>query len=271
MSRFLDHESLAKEIICLFEEAENEITIVSPYIKLHPDIKKVLRTKMVNSNFTINVLFGKNEGDLSKSLSVKDFEFFKEFENVYIHYQENLHAKYYANDFKSIITSINLHEYSINNNIEIGILLERKTISLIGDNSMDTEVFEYFNNIFEKSIPVYNKKIETKRSLLGLVEKKVKSNVIVDDLQLHYHTKTKKSISTQRPGFCIRTGMKIPFNLKMPFSQNSFKSWSQYKKDDYPEKYCHFTGEKSDGKTSFAKPILIKNWQQAKETFGINY
>ncbi|MEY4894695.1 MAG: hypothetical protein RL751_1515, partial [Bacteroidota bacterium] len=76
---------------------------------------------------------------------------------------------------------------------------------------------------------------------------------------------------TQRPGFCIRTGMKIPFNLKMPFSQNSFKSWSQYKKDDYPEKYCHFTGEKSDGKTSFAKPILIKNWQQAKETFGINY
>jgi len=33
-----------------------------------------------------------------------DFDFFKQFQNVQISYVENLHAKYYANDYKSIIT-----------------------------------------------------------------------------------------------------------------------------------------------------------------------
>ena len=45
MSRFIKHTELAKEIKKIFEEAEEEITIVSPYIKLHPDIKKILHSK----------------------------------------------------------------------------------------------------------------------------------------------------------------------------------------------------------------------------------
>ena len=89
MSKFLNHKSLSKEIISLFEEAEEGITIVSPYIKLHADIKKVLRNKMDDPDFMIEVMYGKNERDISKSLSVDDLEFFKGFQNVYIHYQEN--------------------------------------------------------------------------------------------------------------------------------------------------------------------------------------
>jgi hypothetical protein len=51
MSRFLNHKSLAKEINSLFEEAEECITIVSLYIKLHPDIKLALKNKMVDEEF----------------------------------------------------------------------------------------------------------------------------------------------------------------------------------------------------------------------------
>lgn len=34
---------------------------------------------------------------------------------------------------------------------------------------------------------------------------------------------------------------------------------------NYPEKYCHFSGDKSNGKTSKIKPILGKYWKVAKE------
>ncbi len=265
MSRFIKHTELAKEIKKIFEEAEEEITIVSPYIKLHPDIKKILHSKKNDDNFTIEIMYGKNEGDISKSLSKEDLEFFKEFKNVYIHYQENLHAKYYANEKKSIITSINLHEYSFNHNIEVGILLERKFFGIGGDNSMDTEAFEYFGDIFKKSKAVFVKEVKEKKVFFGLFTKNDGTEILEDNSKNMYaSTVARKPAKTSlKMGFCIRTGSEIPFDSKHPFSESAFKSWNQFKNKDFKEKYCHFSGESSNGETTFARPILAKNWKKA--------
>ena len=70
-------------------------------------------------------------------------------------------------------------------------------------------------------------------------------------------------------GFCIRSGEPIPFNLEMPFSASSYGWWKkQDKGKNWPERYCHFSGEDSDGETSFKRPVLHKNWDSAKETHG---
>ncbi|HNG44142.1 MAG TPA: hypothetical protein PK203_20670, partial [Cyclobacteriaceae bacterium] len=69
-------------------------------------------------------------------------------------------------------------------------------------------------------------------------------------------------------GHCIRTGVQIPFNLERPLSYDAYLTWSQFSNGDYPEKYCHFSGEPSNGETSFNYPILKKNWQRAKEVHG---
>lgn len=66
-------------------------------------------------------------------------------------------------------------------------------------------------------------------------------------------------------GYCIRTGKPIPYNPKRPLSNDAYESWSQFSNPDYPEKYCHYSGEPSKGDTSFAKPILYKNWKKAKK------
>jgi phosphatidylserine/phosphatidylglycerophosphate/cardiolipin synthase-like enzyme len=66
-------------------------------------------------------------------------------------------------------------------------------------------------------------------------------------------------------GYCIRTGIKITFNIEKPLSAEAFKSWNKYGDEDYPEKYCHFSGEPSNGETSVNKPILKKNWKKAQE------
>src|SRR5690606_11517601 len=65
-------------------------------------------------------------------------------------------------------------------------------------------------------------------------------------------------------GYCIRTAEKIPFNPKKPFCEKAFESWNKYKDENYKEKYCHFSGEISNGETSYSKPILRKNWNKAK-------
>jgi hypothetical protein len=45
----------------------------------------------------------------------------------------------------------------------------------------------------------------------------------------------------------------------------AFKSWSQFSNKDYPEQFCHYSGEPSDGETSVKRPILRKNWKKAQE------
>lgn len=263
MSRFIKHTELRGEVIKLFKEAETGITIVSPFIKLQDEIKRALEPKKDDPDFVVQLMYGKNERDLSKSLSKEDLDFFKGFKNLSVFYNQHLHAKFYANERKSIITSLNLHEYSLKNNIEVGILLERTTLGFLGDNSMDTEAYEYFNDIFEQSECVLEQQIKEKKYLFGLFRKVEGIEVLEDNTKKMYQSSSQPKTATQKMGYCIRTGVKIQFNTKQPFTAEAFKSWNQYKNKDFKEKFCHFSGESSGGETSFAKPILGKNWKKA--------
>jgi hypothetical protein len=69
----------------------------------------------------------------------------------------------------------------------------------------------------------------------------------------------------KEPGYCIRTGEKIPFNPERPLSYHAFQSWNQFGNENYPERFCHFSGEPSNGETSVSRPILNKNWRKAQQ------
>ena len=78
-----------------------------------------------------------------------------------------------------------------------------------------------------------------------------------------------KCASEDNLGYCIRTGKKIPFNLEKPYTDKSYAIWSKWKDITYEEKFCHFTGETSDGETCFHTPILRKNWAAAKKKHNL--
>lgn len=61
---------------------------------------------------------------------------------------------------------------------------------------------------------------------------------------------------TPEYGYCIRTGVRIPFNPQRPFSYEAFQTWAIFENPFYNENYCHKTGRQSNGMTSMAKPIL---------------
>lgn len=281
MAKFLKGNELNAELEKIFENAENQLTLISPYIKLHDRYKSALLTKILSSNLEIIILFGKNEDDLSKSMKQEDFDFFKQFPNIEIRYEKRLHAKYYANETRAILTSMNLYGYSQNNNIEAGVLMEKSLKgSFTGENEMDSNTWEYFKTVLEQSELLFEQKpVFEKKNLLSS-RKYINSEIVVDELSSFFKNVTNKKEeiiikSKSKPeieiefGFCIRTGKKITFNIERPLEYEAFKKWNKFKDADYSEKYCHFSGELSDGKTSVNKPILNKNWKKAKETYNL--
>jgi hypothetical protein len=285
MAKFLKGNELNAELEKVFENAEDQIILVSPYIKLHDRYKAALLTKSNNPNIEITILFGKNEDDLSKSMKQDDFDFFKNFPNIEIRYEKRLHAKYYANESRAILTSMNLYGFSQNNNIEAGVLMESSLKgSFTGENELDSKSWEYFKTVLEQSELLFEKKpVFEKKNLLSS-RKYVKSEIEVDKLSDFFKNVTYKKVYKNRElktaktefnsktdgnlGFCIRTGKEIPFNVNKPMEYEAFKMWNKYKDGDYIEKYCHFSGELAEGKTSVNKPILNKNWKRAKGKFS---
>ncbi|MFC2110874.1 phospholipase D family protein [Bacteroidota bacterium] len=317
MAKFLEGDNLNSALGNIFEEAEQELILISPYIKLPERFISKLKAKINNYKLKIIIVFGKNEDDMSKSMKQGDFNFFKELPNIQIRYQNNLHAKYYANEKASLLTSMNLHGFSHANNIEVGVLSKRNIIGKLannvisnvsGEDSFDTEASKYFHNrVIDQSVLLFNKEPDYEDRAIGIGRKYSKtSSIRHDELSEFFANKPKyekksvkkneSSFFSQKPkteakqkdsiykktkeykdehkshsnnGYCIRTGVEIPFNVEKPLCYDAYKSWNIYGDPEYPEKYCHFSGEKSNGETCVGRPILRKNWSKAKEKFNL--
>lgn len=302
MAKFLTGNELNAELEKLFEQAEEQIILISPYIKLHDRFASTLRTKKDNSKLEIIIVFGKNEEDLSRSMKQEDFNFFKEFPNIQIRYEKRLHAKYYSNESSAILTSMNLYNFSQDNNIEAGVMTKATLLgnlannlltNVTGEDSFDKTAWAYFLRVIEQSDLLFKKVPEYESTMLGLSKKYKSSKVEVDKLTDFFDNKSKydnnskkdtyekkvieqpkqtyfeKPKQTDNFGYCIRTGKQIPFNANKPYTDEAFQSWSKFSNEEYPEKFCHFSGEHSNGETTKARPILRKNWKKAKETHNL--
>ena len=275
MAKFIKGQALNGEVENIFSNAKNQIIIITPYIKLHPHYLNALRGKKSDDKLSIVIVFGKNKDDKTKSFDKDTFEFFSQFPNIKICYQENLHAKYYANESNAIITSMNLYEYSQNNNIEAGILTKNSIIKPLGD-SIDYEAWEFFEQVIKNSVLLYHKEPFYESGIFSnkYIESKIKIDLLSKLYNSEKETKSlltstqKRSENSSKMAYCIRTGTPIPFNIEKPYCDSAFESWAKYKNEDFKEKYCHFSGEESNGETTKAKPILKKNWKEAKSIFS---
>lgn len=294
MAIFLTGNDLNAELEKLFEYADNYLILISPYIKLHDRYASVLKTKRDNPNLKIIIVFGKNEDDFSKSMKQDDFNFFKDFPNIEIRYEKRLHAKYYANENSAILSSMNLYTFSQDNNIEAGVLTNRKGIlgsltnnivsNVTGQDTLENQTSYYFDRVIEQADLLFQKAPKFESTMLGLSKRYTTSVIETDKLSDFFNNKIKSDTfkkenfvpkqaspqyvnrqSAAQMGFCIRTGVQIPFNQKQPMSDTSFQSWKKFSNNEYPEKYCHFSGEQTNGETTFSRPILRKNWSKAKE------
>lgn len=287
MSTFLTGKALEEKLTDIIWGAKKYVAVISPFIKLDSFVRQVFDKVKSNPEVHLILVFGKNEGYKQKSLCKEDFEYFKEFKNISILYNKNLHAKYYCNENEGLITSLNLYDYSMINNIEFGvhfidnILNPTDKLFKQSENYTDELIFEKCEVVFTKE-PFYTDKY------FGLKKEYTNSMItydISDDFfkgkkyEIKYlndidkiaekqentffekpirENAIEKNIVNKKKenGYCIRTGVQIPYNQERPFCLQAYKMWSKYENPNFPENYCHKTGVKSNGKTNMAHPVL---------------
>jgi len=237
MAKYLRTSGISAGIDELIREAKERLYIISPYLKLSDHIKELLNDKE-REKVDVRIIFGKQE------LNPTEMGYLQNLKYVRLYFSKNLHAKCYLNEKKMIITSMNLYEFSQQNNREMGIAIDREE-----DKQIYEDAWKDIESILSNADDFAYVKAPKEREKLN--------------------DKNYKETKNNYSGYCIRTGVEIPFNLEKPLSYEAFQIWNQFADPDYPEKFCHFSGEPSNGETSVGKPILKKNWKKAKEAFNL--
>ena len=219
---FLFSNELVNEVEKLIRNSDKCLLLVSPFIDLDSRIQDALAEKIKKTDFELKVLFGKNKGNPYKSVKKDSFDFLMKFPNIEIRYNDRLHAKFYQNDSHYLMTSMNLYDYSLAKNIEVGIIgrhgsksplgkFADKTGSVIdkGVSSISENVLgisnavvnpiEKFRTIFESSELKYRTEpiMKKKGGLRGFVggEKMEGFTVLEDTLSTHQKPNTVQETS----------------------------------------------------------------------------
>lgn len=250
MAKFLNRFESTDALKNIILEADRQLILISPYIKLNSELKRSLLTHQSKPELELIIVYGKNEEDKRKSISDEDYAFFKSFSNVSIRYHKRLHAKMYANDLQCLTTSMNLHDYSIRENIETGILTEFKMLDIANNllsivapglfsDPLDTQAMDFVDYIVSKSTVEFERKAKKETSWFGLSAT---------------FSEGKVSVDRTRNGFCIRTRESIPYNPSRPYSKGAYDVWVKYGSNKlYGERYCHKCGRSNQ--STLVKPI----------------
>ncbi|PRP66264.1 phospholipase D family protein [Nonlabens agnitus] len=298
MSTFLTGDALNDAIDNIITDAKKFIYITSPYIKLDDHYKERFDLVKNDPSIYLQVMFGKNENDFYRSVRSEDLEYFKTFPNVSIIYEPRLHAKSYSNESNGIVTSMNLYDYSAENNVEYGVGFSRTKLA---EKVYEVHLDNHYKILEESAHCIFIKRPVFKTALFGLSRNYTKSEVLLDLFDSFNHNspnyerivyqdidiisldekdlvpvlksrsekraeiefeKQKESIyENPSQGYCIRTGEQIAFNPSQPLSKNAYYEWLEWKNMDYGEGFCHQTGNRSYKKTSMRFPILNSCFQ----------
>ena len=81
MSKFITGKILEDKVTDIIWGASKRLLIISPFIKLDDYFKKIFDKHISNHSIHIVIVFGKNQGQVEKSLGRFDFEYFKKFKH----------------------------------------------------------------------------------------------------------------------------------------------------------------------------------------------
>ncbi len=246
MAKFLNTTGVSYHLEELIKGTKDRLILISPYLQFTDRIKEHLSNLNIQKR-DIRIVYRENK------LQFEENNWLESQIGIRTSICKNLHAKCYLNENEAIITSMNLYEFSQQNNNEMGIYISKAQDPELYNAALD-EVQRLLT--ISEEIRVSVKKVAPEAA--SKVEKKPQDE----------KNSSGRSNSGSN-GYCIRTGVSIPFNIEKPMSYDAFKSWSKYSDPEYSEKYCHFSGEASNGDTSVSRPILKKNWKKAKEAYNL--
>ena len=290
---FLTGKPLSDTIYDTLFKAEKELIIISPYIQLGDYLKdNVFKQLLNNTKLHILIGFGKSTSNGGENCKREDIEYFLGFPNITMVYIPQLHGQYYANEKQSVITSMNLLDYSLENKVEFGVLAEKALTDLVNKNNFFETSKNTIMSVLDSGYTIFAKRPNYNKKFLGLAKDYVGSTVhldLVDDVLSNKEVKPiryssfvpenyanaenrppaeheptpERAVETETPqenavqeekkGHCIRCNTAIPFDPLKPLCDSCYEAWVKFGNRFYEEKYCHCCGEEK--KVTVATPL----------------
>ena len=244
MPRFLNTSLAYGEMLRIVTTTRKELVLISPYIKIPPEFLERLKDVQKNINITIVC----REEDLTNEQK----DNLRQLDNLKLCFDKNLHAKCFYNEESMVIGSLNLYDHSVQNNHEMGILLNFYD---------DTKVFNEARNeagyIVRQAEEVHLKKLPVLESV-SLPRQSNHSKISEKKTTESSNSSILKDIgdfinkNLMQNGYCIRCGENIPQDVGKPYCKACYDKWSGWKNPEYEEGFCHSCGKKAS--TSMNKP-----------------
>ena len=240
MAKFLNTSGITSQLEEIIKgSGGGRLLLISPYLKFNSKIKDLLEYQAQRWKTDIRIVYGKTE------LRSEETEWLAN-NDVRTSFREHLHAKCYMNDRWALVTSMNLYEFSQQNNDEMGILVSAEE---------DTELYQA---------------IRGEAEFILTQSENVRLNVTrIDDADVPAHTagKTKASgggrkTALPETGFCLRCATQVPLDSEHPYCKSHYRSWARFKNEEYEEKHCHACGEEHG--TSMAKPLCLRCYRKSR-------
>ena len=243
MPKFLTTSHISAELENIIKYAKDELVIISPYMRVNENLQSFIDLANARSvRFTI--IYGKTE------MRSQEHAWISRLTTQETGFIANLHAKCYLNESAAIVTSMNLYEFSQQNNDEMGILATRED-----DPELYRQIYEEARRLGSKANLKWGiQPTPTQTPTLQPPPQPQRKETAVAAPTAPRNSKSpQQSSSRATQGFCIRCGNPIPMDRDKPLCGRCYREWVKFKNETYPEKYCHACGKQRD--TTFAKPL----------------
>ncbi len=224
MAEFLTTYGVSHEIEQIITNARSKLFILSPYLQLSNTFFDRLKDAD-RRGIAITIIYGKDEDIYDQR------EWLSQLNHLALHYFQKLHAKCYFNEDCMVITSMNMYQYSQQNNREMGVLISR---------SQDEKLF---NAAEKEALSILD--ASTKVPL----EKQGTSYKVLQKAKTRYT----EAYTKRKEGVCIRCSRNVNYNTEAPYCKECFYKWADFQNPFYVERYCHKCGRLAD--TSMDKPL----------------
>ena len=234
MATFLTRKGIVHHLDRIIDEADEELILISPYIKADEETKGLLRDKTRAT--AIHVIYGKKE------LMPSEKSFFDSL-GIRTTFLKHLHAKCYLNEKEALLTSMNLYQFSQEHNDEMGILVSKQD---------DVELYEAISRQATKWKASGSEARDRQTRPDGLSNEKPRGP-------------GKRGFRRNlEGGFCIRCRAALPVNPEQPYCKRCYRNWNRYKNTTYEEEHCHTCGRKHP--VTLLKPLCRDCYAEYKVT-----
>ena len=247
MAEFLRNNDISASLDNIINSTRGgSLLLISPYLKFSRRIKEALMDQVQAYRSHVDVVYGKHD------LRPEEYKWLADNE-IKTYYREPLHAKCYINESHALITSMNLYEFSQQNNDEMGILVSAKD---------DHDLYE---KIKENAYLIRRQSEQVKLEVTRVDDDD--DDLPADQPDAPVRVRSESQTTLPETGFCLRCGTEIPCDPERPYCDSHYRSWARFKNESYEENHCHTCG--ADHATSMAKPLCLSCFRKYRSVLSV--